>query len=77
MILESLVYSLREQVIAWRRLFHAHAEPAWLEVWTAAFIAATLTDMGYEIKTGRSVVAEDHRVAMPSQKEMDAAAERR
>lgn len=75
MILESLVYSLREQVIAWRRLFHAHAEPAWLEVWTAAFIAATLTDMGYEIKTGRSVVAEDHRVAMPSQKEMDAAAE--
>ena len=73
--MESLVYSLREQVVAWRRLFHAHAEPAWLEVWTAAFIASSLTEMGYKVKAGREVIAKEHRVAMPSQEEMNRAAE--
>ena len=73
--MESLVYSLREQIVAWRRLFHAHAEPAWLEVWTASFIASTLSDMGDEVKAGREVIAEDNRVAMPDQTALDKAAD--
>ncbi|HSL93813.1 MAG TPA: amidohydrolase [Bacillota bacterium] len=73
--MESLVYSLREQVVAWRRVIHAHAEPAWLEVWTAAFVAATLTEMGYRVKAGKEVISEGHRVAMPSQSEMRQATE--
>lgn len=35
-----------------RRVFHAHPEPAFTELWTSATIAADLRRLGYRVRTG-------------------------
>jgi len=44
--------SLREQLVAWRRDFHAHPEIGFQEHRSAGIIAARLRELGYQVQTG-------------------------
>jgi len=44
--------SLREQLVAWRRDFHAHPEIGFQEHRSANAIAARLRELGYQVQTG-------------------------
>lgn len=50
-----------------RRDFHKYPETAWLEMRTSAIIAKTLTELGYEVLTGREVCLESARYGLPSE----------
>jgi aminobenzoyl-glutamate utilization protein A len=60
---------------ALRRDFHRHAETGWTEFRTAAKVATTLRSLGFEVATGRSVVADD-RAGVPSPERLAAELER-
>jgi amidohydrolase len=45
-------HSLEDQIIAWRRDFHAHPELSFQEYRTAGVVANALRDMGLEVMTG-------------------------
>lgn len=57
---------LDEKSRARRRDFHRYPETAWLEMRTSAIIAKTLTELGYEVLTGRQVCLEKARIGVPS-----------
>jgi amidohydrolase len=46
------VWAVEEEIIAWRRHFHAHPELGYEEVETAAFVARLLRDFGLEVVEG-------------------------
>ncbi len=55
-----------------RRDFHRFPEMAWYEMRTSAIIAKTLTELGYEVLTGRQVCLESARIGVPSEEELEA-----
>lgn len=57
---------LDEKSRARRRDFHRYPETAWLEMRTSAIIAKALTELGYEVLTGRQVCLEEARIGVPS-----------
>ncbi|WP_116953182.1 amidohydrolase [Jiangella endophytica] len=59
-------------MIADRRDLHTHAEPGWCEVRTASLVARRLADLGFAVRVGREVLAED-RPGLPSRGELDEA----
>ena len=63
--------SLKEKTIARRRDLHRHAEVAWTEFRTAAFVAKTLTELGYQVSTGAAVHDEDSMMGVPSKAELE------
>ena len=58
-----------------RRDFHRYPETAWYEVRTSAVIAKTLTELGYEVLTGKAVCLESARCGVPSEEDLKAHAE--
>ncbi len=48
-----------------RRDFHRFAETAWLEMRTSAIINKILTELGYEVVTGRRLCLEEARTGVP------------
>ncbi len=59
-----------------RRDFHRYPETGWLEMRTSAIIAKTLTELGYEVLTGRDVCLEEARMGVPPRKTTEAHLER-
>ena len=59
-----------------RRDFHTYAESGWFEIRTSSIIASRLTELGYEVLTGREVCMDKSRMGLPSQEEMDEQYER-
>lgn len=57
---------LYEKSVALRRDLHRHPETGWLEMRTSAVIAGILTNLGYEVLTGRQVVDDRARMGLPS-----------
>lgn len=55
-----------------RRDFHRFPETAWLEMRTSAIINKVLTELGYEVLTGREVCLEEARIGVPSEEELKA-----
>ena len=51
-----------------RRSIHRFPETGWLEMRTSALIAKALTEMGYEVITGRAACAEAARMGVPDEK---------
>ena len=49
-----------------RRDLHAHPEPGWTEFRTAAKVAKTLSDLGYEVKTGADTIKKEAMMGVPS-----------
>ncbi len=57
--------ALESYMTALRRSFHRFPETGWLEMRTSAMIAQELTEMGYEVLTGREVCEESARMGVP------------
>ena len=53
--LRAMAHEMSDELTAIRRDFHRHPETGWLEMRTSAFIAKQLTELGYEVLTGRGV----------------------
>ena len=47
--------AIQPELTALRRDFHHYPETGWLEMRTSAIIAKRLTELGYDVKTGRAV----------------------
>ena len=62
---------LKAKTIARRRDLHQHAEVAWTEFRTAAFVAKTLTELGYQVSTGAAVHDETAMMGVPSKAELE------
>lgn len=78
MIQEIIGYArgLDEVSRARRRDFHKYPETAWHEMRTSAIIAKILTELGYEVLTGRDVCLEKARIGVASEEELKEHAER-
>ena len=63
--------ALQEKTIARRRDFHKHAEVAWTEFRTAAYVAKILTGLGYEVYTGEQTHDEASMMGVPAKAELD------
>lgn len=57
---------LIEKVIAYRRHFHKYPELGWTEYATAAYIADELEYLGFDVKKGSEVMAQDKLLGLPS-----------
>ena len=60
---------LQEYMTNIRRSLHRFPETGWLEMRTSALIAKELTQMGYEVVTGRALCSEAARMGLPSTKQ--------
>ena len=47
--------ALLPQMVARRRDLHHYAESGWFEIRTSSLVAQRLTELGYEVLTGRDV----------------------
>lgn len=65
--LEQELAALAPQLRDWRRDFHRHAEPGWLELRTASIVAEELDRLGFELAVGRDVVASQARMGLPDE----------
>ena len=63
--------ALQEKTIARRRDFHKHAEAAWTEFRTAAYVAKTLTELGYTVATGADTHDESAMMGVPPKAELE------
>ena len=45
-----------EVLTEWRRDFHQHPEPGWLEFRTSAIIADKLENWGYDVFVGKEII---------------------
>ena len=54
-----------------RRDFHTYAESGWFEIRTSSLIAQRLTELGYEVLTGRDVCLGESRMGLPSEEALD------
>lgn len=60
-------HELESYLTALRRSFHRFPETGWLEMRTSAVIAKELTEMGYEVITGRAACEERARMGVPDE----------
>jgi aminobenzoyl-glutamate utilization protein A len=63
-------------VVELRRLFHAHPETAFTELWTSTTIAAQLLRLGYTVTSGPSAMDLAHTAGLPTEEERSNAVER-
>lgn len=63
---------IEQELIETRRDFHAHPETGWFEMRTSALIAEKLSQLGYEVTTGKKVCKEGTRMGVPENKELEA-----
>ena len=61
-----LTDGLNEQLIAWRRDFHKHAEPGWVEFRTTSRILRTLEGIGWDAIFGKDLHKANARLGVPS-----------
>ncbi|MFJ4923757.1 amidohydrolase [Streptomyces sp. NPDC088725] len=59
--------------VRWRRDIHRHPETGFTEFRTASLTAGRLADLGWEVRTGRDAISQDHRLGVPDAAELDAA----
>ncbi len=74
--LHAMAQEMSGALTAIRRDLHAHPETGWLEMRTSAIIAKHLTELGYEVLTGRDVCLEGARMGLPGAAAIQAHAQR-
>lgn len=62
---KTIVSSIEDKIIEYRRDFHRYPEPGWLEFRTSGKIAAILMKLGYEVKLGHEVVKKEAVMGRP------------
>ncbi len=68
--LEGLNNELENKIINYRRDFHKYAESGWTEFRTAAKVAETLDNLGFDLQLGQEVVDQETRMGVPDQEEL-------
>ena len=63
--ISKLAKAAESRLIHDRRDFHKHAESGWTEFRTAAVIAQRLTELGFEVRSGRDVCSSVARMGLP------------
>lgn len=66
MQIDEFLYEIREKIIEYRRDFHKYPESAWKEFRTSSLIGKYLKELGYEVKAGREIISDEHRLDIPS-----------
>lgn len=61
--------NLATRMKEWRRDFHMYPETGFLEMRTASIVASLLTEWGFDLQLGKSVMSEDHCMGKPSEAE--------
>lgn len=56
---------LEKYLIETRRDIHKHAEQGWTEFRTTSIVADTLSELGFEVKLGKDIIAEDFVLGRP------------
>ncbi len=64
--------ALESELIANRRLFHAHAESGFTEFWTASRAAGVLRGLGYGLKVGPQIMDGPSRMGVPPAEVLEA-----
>ena len=67
MDIEKFLREIKEKIINYRRDFHKYPESAWREFRTSSLIGKYLREMGYEIKIGKEIISEQHRLDVPNE----------
>ncbi|MCR1964697.1 M20 family metallo-hydrolase [Clostridium perfringens] len=67
MDIEKFLREIREKIINYRRDFHKYPESAWKEFRTSSLIGKYLREIGYEIKIGKEIISEEHRLDVPNE----------
>ncbi|TDD80551.1 amidohydrolase [Saccharopolyspora karakumensis] len=65
-----------DEIVALRRDFHRHAEPAFLEIRTSSAVTAHLRELGLQPQTGQAAMRTDTVVDYPSTQQREQFAER-
>lgn len=63
--------AMQTELVRVRRDVHRHAEVGWTEFRTAALIAGTLNNLGYQVKMGEAAVKKSEMLGVPSAKELE------
>ena len=61
----------KEFIIRMRRSFHQYPETGWAEFRTASVIAENLTELGFQVQSGRDVLSDKSRMGLPSEEYLD------
>ena len=56
-----------EQLSAFRRDFHRHAESGFSEFWTTAFLASRLSEAGCAVLVGEEALCREARMGVPEE----------
>jgi len=75
-LLTEKIKAIEPKLIEYRRDFHQYPEPAWTEFRSASLIARRLEELGFSLKIGEEVIAEDGMMGVPSPKHLDEMSER-
>lgn len=71
--LTSNVDAMTDDLVQWRRDFHAHPELGFLEYRTTSIIVQHLREWGYEVLQGKDACLSEERMGLPSSEEDEAA----
>src|SRR5579871_6051171 len=63
-------------MVAMRREFHRYPELGWLEYYTASRVCQELVNLGFQVRTGRGVIADDMRLGVPDASALELAYEK-
>ena len=63
--------AIENKILDYRRDFHRYAETGWTEFRTSSLVARRLSDLGYEIMTGKEVIKEEDRMGLPDEKSLE------
>ena len=66
--ISTITDAIENKIIDYRRDFHRYAETGWTEFRTSSLVARRLSDLGYEIMTGKEVIKEEDRMGLPDEK---------
>ncbi|MCL6572030.1 MAG: amidohydrolase, partial [Bacillus sp. (in: Bacteria)] len=65
------IQEIEAKLIGYRRDFHSYPEPAWKEFRTSSIIIEKLLQLGYSVKMGAEVIAENEMMGVPSESELE------
>jgi len=74
--LDEHVAAVAPVLVTERRDFHRYAESGWTEFRTSSLIARRLTELGFDVETGRGVFDPDARLGLPDDDVLEAAWQR-
>jgi aminobenzoyl-glutamate utilization protein A len=69
---EDTINSHYPNAVQWRRELHRNPQPAWLEFYSTGFTAEKLSEWGYEVLQGESIVDAKIRMVVPNAETLQA-----